>query len=68
MIDLVLSHTSTHHQWFLHSNSVKKIITVTGMFGLINQMIQSPTTGYQYLEALHGNGLKRDKPTIYTTF
>ena len=24
MIDLVLSHTSTHHQWFLHSNSVKK--------------------------------------------
>lgn len=24
MIDLVLSHTSTHHEWFLSSNSAKK--------------------------------------------
>ena len=36
MIDLVLSHTSTHHEWFLSSNSTKKTLTVTGMFGLIN--------------------------------
>ena len=68
MIDLVLSHTSTHHEWFLSSNSVKKTITVTGMFGLINQMIQNPTIGYRYLVDPRGNGLRRDKPTIYTTF
>ena len=54
--DLVLSHTSDEHPWFVESQKAKIQNIVIGMYGLMAKKAAHQIIGYQFLVEVRGNG------------
>ena len=61
IIDLVISHTSDKHPWFIESQKNKKINILIGTFGLERIRRSYLIIGCLFLEGLHGSGMMKEK-------